>query len=235
MSDVHGTKAKGVRQLIAMGAGVWIVAKPFTNKDFTAVSRMAVAELSGGRLVIHSPVALDPALRQEVEGLGKVAAIIAPNRWHHQFAGEWSTAFPDALLFGSSGLSEAQPDLALDHVLSDEPSPLWAGEIDQVAVRGLPTGEFIFFHRRSRTILIADLAFNYTPAQAALDPGAAEGLGLHERHRSTITDTDALARSVEKILQWDFDRVVVSHGEVVSQNGRELFAAGFAFLRQARR
>jgi hypothetical protein len=235
MNDTHGIAAEGGGQLIAMGGGVWIVAKVFTNEDFTAVSRMAVVELSGGRLVIHSPVALDPALRRQVESLGKVTAIIAPNRWHHQFVGEWRTTFPDAVLFGCPALFVKRPDLAFDRALTDAPPSRWAGEIDQVAVRGLPTGEFIFFHRRSRTILVGDLAFNYSPAQAALDPGAAEGLGPHERHRRTITDADALAQTVERILQWDFDRVVVSHGEVVNQNGRELFAAGFAFLKQARR
>lgn len=234
MSDADSIEAKGLSQMIAMGAGVWTVAKVFTNEDFTSISRMAVVELSGGRLVIHSPVALDPALRQEVESLGKVTAIIAPNRWHHQFVGEWKATFPDALLFGCPALLEKRPDLAFDQVLSGEPPPLWAGEIDQVAVRGLPTDEFVFFHRRSRTILVADLAFNYTPAQALLDPGAAEGLGPHARHRGAITDADALAQTVERILQWDFDCVVVSHGEVVNHNGRDLFAAGFAFLGQAR-
>jgi len=225
---------KETGQLIAMGGGVWVVAKQFTNEEFTAVSRMAVLALSGERVVLHSPVALDPGLQQEVAKLGMVAAIIAPNRWHHQFAGAWQQAFPEALLFGCASLVEARPDLALDQVLHDAPPALWAGEIDQVAVQGLPTDEFVFFHRKSRTILIADLAFNYTPAQAALDPGAAAGLGLHERHRCTISDANALAQTIEKILQWDFDRIVVSHGEVVTRNGLEAFAAGFAFLQRAR-
>jgi len=32
------------------------------------------------------------------------------------------------------------------------------------------------------------------------------------------------------VLDWDFDRVVVSHGDVLETGGRERFAAAFAFL-----
>ena len=216
-----------------MGAGVWVGSKEFTNESFTATSRMAVLKLADGRLVIHSPIALDPELQREVANLGEVVAMIAPNRFHHQFVDGWRRTFPATLVFGCPSLSIVQPDLKLDRLLSDEPSPLWASEIDQVAVEGLPTDECVFFHRASRTILVADLVFNYTRSQAAADPGAAEGLGPHDRHRTSITDAEALARTIRHILRWDFDRVVVSHGEVVRRNGRRLFAAGFAFLNEA--
>jgi hypothetical protein len=219
-------------QLIQVGSGVWTIQREFANEDGSGGSRMTVMGLSGGGLVIHSPVQLDVTLGEEMTGLGRVMAIIAPNHYHHQFIEGWKKAFPSAKLYGSPVLGHKRSDLEFDHWLSDEPPGLWADEIDQAEIKGMPElGEFVFFHREGRTLIVADIVFNYTPEQAAADPGAADGLGPHQRRRDEIVNKTALAQSVERILQWDFDRVVVSHGEVVEHNGRELFAAGFSFLK----
>src|SRR5262245_48786532 len=46
-----------------------------------------------------------------------------------------------------------------------------------------------------------------------------------------IQDRQAARSSAEKILSWNFDRIIVSHGEVVETDGHNQFAAAFAFLR----
>jgi hypothetical protein len=43
-------------------------------------------------------------------------------------------------------------------------------------------------------------------------------------------DKQAARRSVAAILEWDFDRVVVSHGQVLETGGHEQFRAAFAWL-----
>jgi hypothetical protein len=48
--------------------------------------------------------------------------------------------------------------------------------------------------------------------------------------RLLIRDRAAARRSVEKLLQWNFDRVIVTHGEVLETGGHERVAAAFAFL-----
>jgi hypothetical protein len=45
-----------------------------------------------------------------------------------------------------------------------------------------------------------------------------------------IRDRRAARASVERILQWDFDRVIVTHGEVLETGGRQRVAEGFTFL-----
>jgi hypothetical protein len=43
----------------------------------------------------------------------------------------------------------------------------------------------------------------------------------------------AAGAELEKILAWDFDRIVVSHGEPVARDGKAVFVEAFgAFLRQ---
>jgi hypothetical protein len=45
-----------------------------------------------------------------------------------------------------------------------------------------------------------------------------------------IRDRKAARESVAKILEWDFDRVIVTHGDVLESSGKAKFAAAFAYL-----
>src|SRR5207253_182649 len=46
-------------------------------------TRMAVIRLSGGGLFLWSPIPLTDGLRAEVDALGEVSHIVAPNSLHH--------------------------------------------------------------------------------------------------------------------------------------------------------
>jgi len=45
-----------------------------------------------------------------------------------------------------------------------------------------------------------------------------------------IRDRAAARQSVERILQWDFARVIMPHGDVVEIGAKERVAAAFAYL-----
>jgi hypothetical protein len=52
--------------------------------------------------------------------------------------------------------------------------------------------------------------------------------------RVATTDKEKVRGSVEKVLGWDFDRVVMAHGSIVEQNGKEKFKQGYEqFLGQS--
>ena len=98
--------------------------------------------------------------------------------------------------------------------------------------------EVVFFHAATRTLLLTDLAFN-VPANHGAGPrarlfywvaGAAGRFGPHRIVRLGIRDRAAARTSVERILRWDFDRVIVTHGNVLESGGHEQFATAFAFL-----
>jgi glyoxylase-like metal-dependent hydrolase (beta-lactamase superfamily II) len=46
-----------------------------------------------------------------------------------------------------------------------------------------------------------------------------------------IRDRGAARASLERILGWDFDRVVVAHGDVLEHGGREALRQGYRWLR----
>jgi len=125
---------------------------------FPYPTRMAVARLSDGSVWVWSPVALTDELADEVQTIGPVRYIVSPNKLHHLFLYEWTDRWPEARLYAPPGLARKKPELPFYAELSDEPSPSWAADIDQVVFRGsLAMEEVAFFHRASRTAIIGDL------------------------------------------------------------------------------
>jgi hypothetical protein len=106
-----------------------------------------------------------------------------------------------------------------------------------VVVEGAPKrNEVVFFHKPSRTIYTADLFFNIREPEGFLTPLTFRAMGIHRRFatakmwRRWVIDRAGFARSIDKILAWDFDRIVVAHGDVVDQHARVQFEAALREL-----
>ena len=74
--------------LRAIDTNLWVAEQPLNWMGFPVGARMSVVKLPAG-LLLYSPISATPELRAEVEALGKPAFIVAPNKYHHLFAGEW--------------------------------------------------------------------------------------------------------------------------------------------------
>ena len=219
---------------------LFVLARPLRFGGVEVGMRMTAIRLASGSLFLHSPVGLDDELRKALESRGAPRFAVAPNRFHHLFAGEYAAAYPELELWLAPGLESKRKDLAPAGVLGDEAAPGWAGEIDQVFFRGLPfANEVAFFHRASRTLLLADLAFNFGADSPALTRLAFRLLGSHGRFGPTLLerfltrDRAAARASLERILAWDFERVIVAHGRVLESGGPEALRRGYAWLLDA--
>ena len=223
--------------LTPLAKDLWVVSRPQSFYALPVGTRMTVIRLPGDRLLLHSPVALDPELRAQLDSLGRVCFAVAPNRLHHLYAGEVARVYPGARLWVAPGLPRKRPDLAFEAVLGDEPPVEWRGEVEQTFFRGRPyENEVAFFHRASRTLLLCDLAFNFGPRSALRTRLLMKllrsygRLGPSKLDPLLIRDRRAARESLLRILAWDFDRVVVAHGEVQESGGCELLREGYAWL-----
>jgi hypothetical protein len=224
-------------QLRALASDLWVVDRPQRFYGLAVGTRMTVMRLADGSLLLHSPVALDAELRRALDGLGPVRFVVAPNRVHHLYAGDVAKAYPGARLWIGPGLERKRPDLSFVAVLGDEAPEEWRGQVDQVFFRGRPyENEVVFFHRASRTLILCDLAFNFGPSaplptrilmRLMLSYGR---FGPSKLDPLLIRDRAAARASLERILAWDFDRVIVAHGDVLPSGGRELLRCGYAWL-----
>jgi hypothetical protein len=128
-------------------------------------------------------------------------------------------------------------DLTIAGVLADEPEPGWKDAVDQVLVGGFPfANEVIFFHRPSATLIATDLAFNVGSSSPPLTRLVFRLAGAYGRlsptllERLLVRDRRAFRQSLERILEWPFDRVVVAHGNVCERGGREELVRGYSWV-----
>ena len=86
--------------------------------------------------------------------------------------------------------------------------------------------ELAFLHASSRTLILTDLAFNVRQPTSFVTRiflrinGALDKFGPSRLARAFFMKDHAAVRSgIERILTWDFDRVIVSHGDVLESGG----------------
>lgn len=215
---------------------LWTTDSPLRFLGLEVGARMTVVRLPGGKLLLHSPIAATADLVREVKALGPVAYLVAPNRLHHLFVGDWQRACPDASTYVAPGLDTKRADLAITGVLAEEPEAGWKGAVDQVLLGGFPfSNEVVFFHRPSATLIATDLAFNIGASSPPLTRlvfrvgGAYGRLSPTLLERILVRDRAAFRQSLERILAWPFERIVVAHGEVSEKGGREELVRGYSW------
>ncbi len=223
--------------LAVLAPNLWELNAPLSVLGMALGHRMTVARLPDGGLWVHSPVAHSPALAAELARLGPVANIVAPNAIHDTYLEGWFAAFPTARFHGARGFAKFRPDLKFTDALGDTPDAAWAATFDQHMIRGMPRlNEVAFLHRASHTLILTDLAFNLGPEMPLLSRvllrvnGCYGKFGPSRLLKTTIKDPPALRRSLDQILAWDFDRVVVSHGRNIETGGKTMLREAFAFL-----
>lgn len=218
--------------------GLWLHAVPYRVFGLKLGRQLVVATLPGGGVWIHSPVPWSAELRAEVARLGEVRHVVGPNRFHDECLREFQTEYPAAQFHAAPGLAADRRDIRfVSASLSDTPHPDWNGVIDQHLVKGMPRlNEVVFLHRPSRSLIIADLAFNFGPDTQWLLAfmirlGGTWGRFSPSRFcQSLMHDRAAVRASIDQILRWDFDRIVVGHGQNIETGGKEALRAAFAFL-----
>lgn len=206
---------------------------------FPYSTRMAVARLSDGSVWVWSPVALTEELANEVLAIGPVRYIVSPNKIHHLFLIEWADRWPDARLYAPPGLARKKPEPRFDAELDDAPDPAWAADIDQVVFRGsFAMQEVAFFHRASRTAIIADLIQRHPESKMSGWKGMLMRLdGLVGEHGSTPREWRAsfLRRgparaALKKVLGWNAERLLIAHGECAQTEATETIAAALSWI-----
>jgi hypothetical protein len=197
-------------------------------------ARMTVVKLRSGQLLVHSPCAFDDALAAEVAALGPVAAIIAPGNLHWLHVRSCQEAFPDAKSYACPGVEKRAKGVTFDFELGDEAPPLWADDLSQVALQGTRLmREVAFFHHASRTLILVDLIENFTSTTRgtnAFARGLFRVVGMWNRpspapeYRIAWGDKARVREGLARILAWDFERVIVSHGDLITQDAKQVVA-----------
>jgi hypothetical protein len=222
--------------LVQHAEGLWTADAPLRLFGlFEVGTRMTVVRLSSGELWVHSPIA-PSTVRGELDALGVVRHVVAPNTYHHLFAGPFCDAYREARLWGAPGLAAKRRDLRFDHELGAQPPPEWVDDLDQVWIEGFLLQEVVFLHRRSRTLISSDLVAHVSDEASPATRLYGSLGGFRKRPavprvvKLAYRDRAAARRSLERVLAWDFDRVILAHGAVLESGGKEIVRQAFGWL-----
>ena len=230
--------------LEGFGDDIWITdggIVSFFGYDYP--TRMAVIRLAGGGLWLWSPVMASPDLLKAVRALGPVEHLVSPNKLHHLFLAEWQDKFPKAKLWGTASTIQRFPEIAFTGTLTDRAPADWEGEIDQFHFTNSPfLDEMAFFHRKSRTAIIADLSQPFSESflkghwpgwlqWLARRIGMVEGKGYGPIEiRSTFFHRAEGRTKMLRLIGEEPERVVVAHGEVARSDGAAFLCRAFAWM-----
>lgn len=213
--------------------------------------RGTIVRLQSGALAVFSPVALTDEVKQKVAEMGEVKYITALDIEHHIFLGPWHAAYPNAKVLGPEGLAEKRAsqkneDVPFAYVFSKD-KPLTSIDVDFDAefeydfVYAHQNKEIVFNHKPTRTLIQADLMFNYPPTEQFSKAGVSPTSGILTKIFGAVTNTNSewqkrliwygisskdrtgFAKSVSKIDKWDFERIIPCHGDVIETGGKGIF------------
>ncbi|MEM9091877.1 MAG: DUF4336 domain-containing protein [Cyanobacteria bacterium P01_F01_bin.53] len=216
---------------------IWVAEQPLRYFGLSIGARMTVIRREDEKLTVISPIRVNKDMGTKLDSLGTVTDIIAPNLYHYFFANQFKARYPTATFWAAPGLKGKEPDLLIDKVIQPLENSSTCG-LETIFFEGFRTlgsggfeslNECVFFHAASRTLILTDTAFHFDESSPLLTQFAFRVTGTYKQlspsrlERIATTDKDNVRKSVQQILRWDFERVVVAHGSIVERQGKERF------------
>ncbi|MBM4128428.1 MAG: DUF4336 domain-containing protein [Nitrospira sp.] len=224
-----------------VGKNIWCIdGDPVKMLTIPFQTRMTVIRLAGDKLWVHSPVQPIPDRIKAINSLGQVTYLIAPNVFHHLSLDQWAAKYPHAKLWGAEGLQYKRKDLKWDGVLKERPEMEWEDEIDQLYFQGSKIlKEMVFLHKPSKTLILTDLIQNHDPKNETaiwkmikkMNGVLAPHGGVPKDLRLTIRDKVKARASLNQILSWDFEKLIISHGLCIEKEAKNYVAGCFSWLK----
>lgn len=230
--------------LKAIATDLWVAEQPLKYFGLEVGTRMTVIRLSSNKLMVISPIQGDNATINDLNQLGEVIYIVVPNLYHHLFVAEFQLYYPNAKLWAVSGLERKRPDLQIDQIISNQSIHLIDG-VEYVLVEGFntfdlrgfsPLNECVFYHAKSRTLIVTDTVFHFDEQFSPRTKLIAKMIGAYNQLRPSLLEKFAtqdkikVKHSIQQLLAWDFERIIMAHGSIIEQDAKPLLKAGYEWF-----
>ena len=140
---------------------------------------------------------------------------------------------------GSIEAPSKHAPLPFTGILDDESPRAWKNDFDQLPFKGNPLiEEVLFFHKPSRTVIMDDLIQIHPRVEGkhlrnalfklegVLSPYGGVGLDI----RLSFVRRNLARQSLQKLLSWDFDRLIIAHGPCIEKDARAFVERAFRWL-----
>ena len=233
-------------ELRQVDSNIWVKENPFKSLGIEVGTRMTIVRLSGERLVLISPVKLDSKTISQINTLGTVKYIVAPNLFHHLFFPACQNIYPEASAIVPPGLKTRISQIESDYIFTQDRID-FKGEIEYFLLAGFPSSiptesatsnEIVFYHLESKTLILTDSAFYFDRSFPLLTQFFSRIVGCYQQLRPSISnkfnlaikDKEIVTASITRLLQWDFERVIIAHGTIVEENAKERLRSGYEWF-----
>jgi hypothetical protein len=204
---------------------LWIKLYPLSVLGTDHGRTVTVLRLLSDKVIVHSMAPFSTADLAEIRSLGEPVWLVEAMMLHDTYAREGRAAFPNAIFLAPPGFSEV---VGFPTSRLAPPPAEWVNEIEVIELHGAPRlQEHVFIHRPSRTLIVADLVFNFRPDERGWNrffhryvAGFKRYPGMSRFFRLCISDREAFRASLDQLLKADFDRVIVGHGELIESDGQ---------------
>ncbi len=221
-----------------LAENLWLLAYPLKMLGADLRRNVTIIRLHSGKLVIHSTAPFTQEDVTAIRALGEPGWLLDGILRHDTFAKEGRAAFPGIPYLAPEGFSEVvgfPTELMV-------PVPVeWGDELLALEIQGAPVArDTALLHVPSRTLILTELVFNFgdheplwTELLLRVAVGGQHHPGMSRPFKAGVKDEAAFQSSLAAIFAWDFDRVIVGHGDVINFDGKaklraSLAAAGFA-------
>lgn len=211
---------------------LWVLRYPFALLGMPMGRTVTVIRLRSGDLVIHSTGSFTASDITAIRLLGRPGWLVEATLSHDTFAIAGRNAFPGATYLAPEGFPvPGGTALSLQTI-----PPSWEDELEVLPLEGMPlVREHVFFHKPTRTLIVADLVFNFGAGSSAwmrrffrVAGGIRSYPGMRRLFKLLIRDRVAFASSLQRLMQWDFDRLIVGHGEIIETDAKARVAMALA-------
>ena len=198
-------------------------------------TRMTVIQMKNNSLFLHSPTKLTPVLKKQLDELGKVSIIVCPNKLHHLYINSYVEKYPKAKLYAAPGLEKKRKDIQFIGTIEDKPDQEWSEEIDQMVFRGcFFMEEVFFFHKSTKTLLVTDFIQSMHEHHNFIERFVGRIGGVYNNPSPPrdlrlmfYLDKKNTRTSIQRVNQWDFDKIIIAHGKLITKNAKEIFNSAF--------
>ena len=225
---------------LTLAENLWLIAYPLKMLGADLRRNVTLVRLASGKLVIHSTAPFTPDDVATISALGEPGWLLDGILRHDTFAKDGREAFPGIPYLAPEGFSEVV-GFATSPIV---PAPReWDGELLALEIQGAPEArDTALLHVPSCTLILTELIFNFggdepiwTELLLRVAVGGRHHPGMSRPVKAGVKNEAAFRSSLETILSWDFDRVIVGHGDVIESDGKSklraaLAAAGFSVL-----
>ena len=220
--------------LTSIAPDLWSFDYQVDMGPLTLPARTCVLRFPRGLMLI-SPGPLGEPVCAALSELGEVSALVAPNLYHNIHLPAAMAQFPQASVYAPAGIEKRNQKIAPTGFSNlAELNEGWTG-LRAIPIEGVPKlAETAFYHEPSKSLLVTDLAFNIENPKGFGMWVMFNLFGTYKRfYRSRLInlltkDKAALRRSLERLLELDFERVVMAHGSVVEERAKERFRVALA-------